>query len=50
MNNKISFELWIGTSTCFFKWADFESICAAKKYIRDCNLTCYKEIRRKTTN
>ncbi len=50
MTKKIPCELWIGTSTRFFKWGDFESIGAAKKYIRDCNLTCYKEIRRKANN
>lgn len=43
---KIPCELWVGTSTKFFKWGNFESISDAKKYIRDCSLTCYKEIRR----
>lgn len=38
-------ELWIGTSTSFFKWGVFESKAAARRYIKDCNLTCYKEIR-----
>lgn len=42
---KIKCELWVGTSTRFFKWGEFESMAAAKKYIRDC-ITCYHEIRR----
>jgi hypothetical protein len=37
-------ELWIGTHTKFFKWGEFESIAAAKRYIRECSLTCYTEI------
>jgi len=44
MAKKIECELWIGTSTNFFKWgANFESISAAKKYVRDC-ITCYHKI------
>jgi hypothetical protein len=39
-------ELWIGTHTNFFKWGTFESIAAAKRYIKECNLTCYTEIKR----
>lgn len=46
---KIKCELWIGTSTSFFKWADFDSISEAKQYVRDC-ITCYHEIRRITIN
>lgn len=38
-------ELWIGTHTRFFKWGTFESVSAAKKYISECGLTCYKQIR-----
>lgn len=37
-------ELWIGTSTRFFKWGEFESLTAARKYVREC-ITCYHEIR-----
>jgi hypothetical protein len=37
-------ELWVGTSTRFFKWGDFDSISAAKKYAREC-ISCYHEIR-----
>jgi len=37
-------ELWIGTSTRFFKWGEFESISRAKQYVKDC-ITCYHEIR-----
>ena len=44
MAKAIECELWVGTSTRFFKWGNFESISAAKKYIRDC-ITCYHEIR-----
>lgn len=45
MTKKIECELWIGTSTKFFKWGDnFKSISAAKKYVRDC-IRCYYEIR-----
>jgi len=45
---KVKCELWIGTHTNFFKWGTFESIAAAKKYISDCRLTCYREIKRLT--
>lgn len=45
MANKIESELWVGTSTKFFKWGEnFESVSAAKKYVREC-ITCYYEIR-----
>lgn len=37
-------ELWLGTSTSFFKWGEFESISDAKKYVRDC-INGYHEIR-----
>lgn len=37
-------ELWIGTHYKFFKWGNFPSISACKKYIREC-ITCYHEIR-----
>lgn len=37
-------ELWVGTSTRFFKWGDFDSISAARKYVREC-IRCYHEIR-----
>lgn len=46
MAKKIKCELWVGTQYRFFKWGNYESIAAAKKYIRECSLTCYKEIRR----
>jgi len=42
---KIKCELWVGTACRFFKWGEFESISAAKKYVRDC-ITCYSEIRK----
>lgn len=45
MAKKIECELWVGTSTRFFKWGDnFESVSTAKKYVREC-ITCYHEIR-----
>jgi len=37
-------ELWLGTSTSFFRFGEFESISDAKKYVRDC-INCYHEIR-----
>lgn len=37
-------ELWLGTSTRFFRFGEFESISDAKKYVRDC-INCYHEIR-----
>jgi hypothetical protein len=37
-------ELWLGTSTSFFRFGEFESISDAKKYVRDC-VDCYHEIR-----
>ena len=37
-------ELWIGTSTRFFKLANFDSITEARKYVREC-INCYHEIR-----
>ena len=47
MAKSIVCELWIGTSTSFFKFgSDFESISACKEYIREC-ITCYHEIRPK---
>ncbi len=42
---KIKCELWVGTMYNFFKWGEFESIAAAKKYVREC-IRCYHEIRR----
>ena len=46
MAKSIECELWIGTSSSFFKWGDnFKSIAAAKRYIKSC-ITCYHEIRR----
>lgn len=46
MAKKIKCELWVGTQCKYFKLGNHESIAAAKKYIRECRLTCYKEIRR----
>lgn len=37
-------ELWVGTSTRFFKLANFDSITDARKYVREC-ISCYYEIR-----
>lgn len=37
-------ELWVGTSTRFFKFGEFDSISAAKKYVRE-YISCYHEIR-----
>lgn len=37
-------ELWLGTSTRFFRFGEFESISDAKKYVREC-INCYHEIR-----
>ena len=37
-------ELWLGTSTRFFRFGEFESISDAKKYVREC-ISCYHEIR-----
>lgn len=37
-------ELWVGTTTKFFKWASFESIVECKRYIKSC-INCYHEIR-----
>lgn len=50
MAKKIPCELWIGTSTRFFKWGDFDSVSEAKKYVRDTGMTCYKEYRKKKQN
>jgi hypothetical protein len=36
-------ELYIGTSTNFFKFGEFKSISKCKQYIKDC-ITCYHEI------
>ena len=41
----IKCELWVGTSTTFFKWADFDSVKEAKEYLKSF-ITCYSEIRR----
>ena len=46
MAKKIPCELWVGTSTRFFKWGNFDSLSEARKYVSDC-ITCYHEIRRK---
>lgn len=43
MAKKIKCELWIGTSSKFFKWGTFSSITEAKKYVSDC-ITCYHKI------
>ncbi len=41
---KIKCQLWIGTKTgAFFSLGTFESIAAAKQYVRDC-ITCYHKI------
>jgi len=36
-------ELWIGTHWNFLMWGTFESVSAAKKYVKEC-ITCYYEI------
>ena len=38
-------ELWIGTSTNFFRLGSpFPSIASCRRYINSSNITCYKEI------
>jgi len=45
MAKKVKCELWVGTSTRYFKWGEFESISKCRQYIRDC-ITCFHEIKR----
>ena len=45
MAKAIKCELWVGTSTRYFKWSNFESIADAKRYVKSC-ITCYSEIKR----
>lgn len=37
-------ELWVGTSTRFFKLGEFKSLSACRRYISDSDITCYHEI------
>lgn len=37
-------ELWVGTSTNFFKLGDFKSLSACRRYISNSGITCYREI------
>jgi hypothetical protein len=46
MAKKISCELIIGTRTRMISLGNFNSISEAKKYISECNITCYKLIKR----
>lgn len=39
-------EIWVGTHWSYFKWGDYPSISAAKRYARDC-ITSFYEIKRK---
>ncbi len=43
MAKAIKCELWVGTSTRFFKWGNFDSIADAKRYVKSC-IRCYSEI------
>ena len=43
MAKPIKCELWIGTSTNYFKWGEFDSIAKAKRYVKDC-IRCYSDI------
>lgn len=49
MSKKIPCEIWIGTSTSYFKLGDFDSLSAAKRYISNISDIChsYKHIKRK---
>ena len=43
MAKSIKCELWVGTSTRFFKWGNFDSIADAKRYVKSC-IRCYSDI------
>lgn len=45
MARAIPCELWVGTSSRFFKWGEFASLAEAKRYVKSC-ITCYSEIRK----
>lgn len=40
----IKCELWVGTSTSFFKLKQFDSISEAKRYVKSC-INFYHELR-----
>ncbi len=50
MGKKIKCTLLIGTKTKMMQWGVYESIAAAKRYINETGLSCYKKIIRHDIN